>query len=138
MTPTITLAQANHAVDSYIDRAMAQLPANLTLKERLRLEADPCDDPDDGGALGRKIASRNYEVLGVNPREIPSHFDTLRRWWERSNFRVLDNNPQYEFLWVENNDDGFRMTVKANPEGHLYLIAASPCVWPNGTPPPDA
>lgn len=137
MQPTITLDEANRTVDSYIERVVAQLPAAAKLKERLRFDGSPCDDPDDHGPLGRKTASRNYQVLGLDSGKIPQYFDTLRAWWERNGFRILDNNPRYEFLWVENNADGFRMTLKANENGAIFLIASSPCVWPNGTPEPE-
>ncbi|MFD2468246.1 hypothetical protein [Amycolatopsis silviterrae] len=42
-----------------------------------------------------------------------------------------------EYLWVENNADGFRMALQANSAGGLFLISTSPCVWPNGTPIPE-
>lgn len=133
MKPTITLDEANRRLDDYIDKAVAQLPAGASLKERLRIEEESCDDTG-GGDEGMKHASRNYEVTGIEAGKIPSYFDTLRDWWQAHDFRVLDNEPKYEFLWVENNTDSFRMTLKANDQGHLFLISASPCVWPNGTP----
>lgn len=134
MQPTITLEEANRKVDEYIERAHAQLPDTTKLDERLRFEDDPCDDPDDQGPGGRKIASRNYEVTGIDASKIPAYFDTLREWWLKNSFHILENRRKYEFLWVENTEDGFRMTLKANDQGRLALIAASPCVWPNGTP----
>lgn len=137
LQPTITLAEANRRVDDYIVRAFMALPPGLQLNERLRFTDDPCRDPDDGGPQGRRIASRNNEIVGVDPAAIPGYFDTLREWWLANGFVVLDNEPEYEFLEVENTADGFRMTLKANRHGNLYLIASSPCVWPEGTPAPE-
>jgi hypothetical protein len=77
-------------------------------------------------------------VLGFDKTKIPSYFDAVKAWWHSHNFRVLDNTPPTEFLWGENNADAFRMTLKSNDLGELYIIATSPCVWPNGTPEPEA
>lgn len=132
MTSTITLDEANRRLDAYIDKALAQLPAGAALKERLRIEEESCDDV--AGDDGKQHASRNYEVTGIDPDKIPTYFDTMRTWWLDNNFRILDNEPKYEYLWVENNDDGFRMTLEAASGGRLILVSASPCVWRNGTP----
>lgn len=126
MQPTITLDEANQKLDDYIDQALAQLPDEADVTNPHHYHDRDCTDPDDQGPEGRKRASRNYEVVGLEPDNIPSYFETLKSWWQWNNFRVLDNNPQYEFLRVENNDDSFRMTLKSNPKGELYLIAASP------------
>lgn len=132
MTSTITLDEANRKLDAYIAKALAQLPEGAGLKERLRIEETACDDI--AGDEGKQHASRNYQVTGIDPAKIPLYFDTLRSWWLENSFRILDNEPKYEFLWVENNTDSFRMTLEAASEGRLILVAASPCVWRNGTP----
>ncbi|AXB47080.1 hypothetical protein [Amycolatopsis albispora] len=132
MDTTITLDEANRRLDAYITEAVAQLPAGAQLKERLRIEEEPCDDV--AGEKGKQQASRNYQVTGIDPAEIPAQFETLRAWWQNNGFRILDNNPAGEFLWVENEADGFRMTLKAADGGRLVLISSSPCVWRDGTP----
>ncbi|MDV6013736.1 hypothetical protein [Haloechinothrix sp. LS1_15] len=137
MQPTITLDEANDRLDDYIDRALAQLPDAAELTNPHHYHDRDCTDPDDHGPEGRKFASRDYEVVGLDPDEIPTYFDTLKTWWQNNNFRVLDNEPEYEFLWVENNDDSFRMTLKANQQGAMRIGASSPCVWPEGTPDPQ-
>lgn len=137
MEPTMTLTEANNAVDEHVTEAVAQIPGDTELDERGRSEDFPCDDPDDHGPGGRKIADRDYEVLGIDPDQIPAYFDTLKAWWLANGFAELTNEPKYEYLWVENTHDGVRMSLQANDEGHLYITAASPCVWPNGTPAPE-
>lgn len=138
MQTTITLKEANRKVDRYIEQAQAQLPPRSRLEERLRFEDSPCTDPDDHGPQGRKIAERSYEVTGIESSKIRDYFDTLKRWWTDNDFSVLDDDPPYKYLTVENNIDGVRLALQANDQGHLYLMASSPCVWPNGTPDPDA
>lgn len=138
MQPTMTLDEANRLADQYIHRALDALPTGATLSDPTIFRDSECDDPSDEGPLGRKFASHIYEIVGLDPQRIPSYFDTLRTWWEGNDFAVLkdDRRAGREFLWVENKQDSFRMTLKANDLGEMYLIASSPCVWPDGTPNP--
>lgn len=134
MQPTITAAEANRRVEEYATKVREALPANAIYELYASEEHGDCSDPSDNGARGRVIASRSYQIHGLPADQIPASFDALRGWWQSHNFRVLDNNPPNEFLWVENNGDAFRMTLKANSAGELFVIATSPCVWPDGTP----
>lgn len=81
------------------------------------------------------LATDGYQISGLSKDRIPEYFAALRKWWERHNYRVLKDTPANEYLWVGHNPDGFRMTLKSNDLGELFLISTSPCVWPNGTPP---
>lgn len=132
MTSTITLHEANRKLDAYIDKALAQLPEGAELKERIRTEEESCDDV--AGDEGKQYADREYQVTGIDPEKIPSYFDTLRTWWLANGFRVLDDERQYEYLWVENNTDHFRMALQTGSGSRLFLMGSSPCVWRNGTP----
>lgn len=136
MQPTITLAEANRLADDYIHQALAVLPPGAELGEPRIFADSECDDPSDEGPLGRKFASHSYEILGLDPQRIPDYFDSMKTWWEDNNFAVLkdDRRAGREFLWVENKQDSFRMTFKANDLREIFLYASSPCVWPDGTP----
>ncbi len=138
MKPTITIDEANAKVDDYISRAVKALPAEAKLELNFQERSGECTDPTDGGPKNRVVANRSYRVLGLRPEAFPSYFEALRSWWQANNFKVLDDKPLNEFLWVENADDGFQMTLKSNPSGGIFLLAGSPCVWPNGTPEPQA
>ncbi|MGW7538241.1 hypothetical protein [Amycolatopsis sp. NPDC054798] len=134
MQPTITAAEANRRVEEYAAKVREALPPNAVYELYASEEHGDCSDPSDNGVKGRVIASRSYQVRGLPADRIPSYFDALRAWWQSHGFRVLDNTPPNEFLWVENTSDAFRMTLKANSDGELFVIATSPCVWPDGTP----
>ncbi|GAA4530135.1 hypothetical protein [Amycolatopsis samaneae] len=134
MRPTITINEANTRVEDYASRAVKALPSQAKLTLTYEERHGDCSDPTDHGPKNRVVANRSYQVLGLDSKEIPSYFAMLRSWWLANNFRVLDETPPNEFLWVENNADGFQMTLKANFKGEIYLLAGSPCVWPNGTP----
>lgn len=49
-----------------------------------------------------------------------------------------DNDPiqRVPALFVESNRDAFRMSLQANIPGDVSISSTSPCVWPEGTPPP--
>lgn len=138
MKTTITIEQANQKVDDWLTQVRQALPPEATYELSSSEERGSCLDPADGGSQERVVANRTYKVLGLPKDMIPSYFDALRSWWQNHNFRILDNTPPNEFLWVENNNDGFRMTFQASPQGNLFLIASSPCVWPGGVPGPKA
>lgn len=137
MKPTITLEEANRLVDEHIQQAVATLSPNATLEVRGHETDGSCLDPDDQGPTNRKSAQRSYKILGLESGKIPDYFDTLRTWWPNNNFRVLQNKPRNEYLWVENNGDSIRLSLQANDLGEVYINASSPCVWPNGIPQPE-
>lgn len=137
MHTTITVEEAERRVEEYFRAALAVLPARARPEVGL-IHTVPCDDPTDNGPKGRKIASVDYEIHDLPADEYPAYVETLAQWWRDNNFRILDDDrPARESIWVENTEDGFRMRVKANNAGRLFLIATSPCVWPDGTPAPE-
>ena len=137
MSTTITVERAEQRVEEYFRQALAVLPSQARPEVGL-IHTVECDDPTDNGPKGRKIASVDYQIHDLPPDEYPGYVADLERWWRDHDFRVLDDErPARESIWVENTHDGFRMRVKANDVGELFIIATSPCVWPNGTPEPE-
>lgn len=136
MHPTITIKQAQEKVEDYFRQALTALPPQARPSPNF-VDTYDCDDPTDGGPAGRRIASVDYRLDGLAPADFNRYFDDLKQWWTQHGFRVLDDaRPKGMYLWVENNTDGFRMAAQANDRGELYLGTDSPCVWPDGTPPP--
>lgn len=138
MHTTITVEEAERRVEDYFRQALAVLPARARPEVGL-IHTVPCDDPTDNGPKGRKIASVDYEIHDLPAAEYPGYVTRLEQWWLANDFQVLDDErPARESIWVENVEDGFRMRVKTSPSGsRLFLIATSPCVWPDGTPAPE-
>lgn len=136
---TTTEQQAAQRVQDNVHTAAAQLPQTAHLEQQLT-HSVPCDDPTDNGPKGRVDASTTYQIHGLPLEQYPHLFDLLRDWWQRHDYRVLDDSrrsPTEMYLWVENNHDGFRMAFNSNDSGGLFITASSPCVWPNGSPPPS-
>lgn len=139
MSNTITEQQAAQRVQDNVRAAVTHLPSTVRLEQQLT-HFTPCDDPTDNGPKGRVIASTTYQIHELPPDQYPHFFDLLRSWWQRNNYRVLDDSrrsPTDMYLWVENNHDGFRMALQSNNNGGLFIIASSPCVWPHGNPEPS-
>lgn len=135
MKPTITIEQANKLVEQHLHRAMHVLPGDAKFVPQQQFRDSPCDDPDDNGPRGRVSADHEYEVRGLDKDKVPDYFDALRSWWTSHGYKVLDNHRKNEFLWVESKTDAVRLTFKVTLTGRMFLIASSPCVWPNGKPP---
>lgn len=138
MKPTMTIKQANQKIEEYLTQVREALPVEARYQLNYSEERGPCLDPTDGGSAERVVANRSYEVLGLPREDIPSYFIAVKAWAGNHNFRVLDNNPPNEYLWLESNSDSFRMALQSNHLGKLFLKGSSPCVWPDGTPMPEA
>jgi hypothetical protein len=131
---TITQKHTEQQVQANIHAAAAELPATAKLDQQLT-NTGLCDDPTDNGSPGRVTASSTYQVHNLDPEQYPNLFGHLRDWWTQHTFRVLDDSHQtstVRYLWVENNQDGFRMAMQSNDGVGLFLTPSSPCVWPNG------
>ncbi|WP_037304495.1 hypothetical protein [Amycolatopsis orientalis] len=138
MKPTITEQQAREKVEAYIQAAFAVLPGSARRKPFTQNRSE-CADPTDNGPQGRFEISATYEVTGLEPAKFAEYFDAVVGWWTAHGFKVLtDSRPKDQYVFARNNADAFDMSVQANDLGKFYLGATSPCVWPNGTPEPQA
>lgn len=138
MNPTITEQQAREKVEQYIQGAVSALPGSAQRKLFTQNRSE-CTDPTDDGPQGRFEISATYEVTGLEPAKFSEHFDAVVQWWSAHEFKVLtDSRPKDQYVFARNNADAFDMSVQANDLGKFYVGATSPCVWPNGTPEPQA
>ncbi|WP_039796126.1 hypothetical protein [Amycolatopsis alba] len=138
MKPTITEQQATERVEGYLKAVLAALPGTAELKPFTRNRSE-CTDPTDDGPHGRFEISSTYEVAGLEPARFAEYFDAVVQWWSAHDFTVLtDSRPKDQYVFVRSNVDAFDMSVQANDLGKFYVGATSPCVWPNGTPEPEA
>ncbi|MGH3729810.1 MAG: hypothetical protein ACRDTU_13840 [Micromonosporaceae bacterium] len=139
MQPTITKQEAIDRVETLIEQAVAQLPDAARLESSRKEDAFPCDDHADGVPEGRAFVERDYWIRNL-PKPYEPYFDTLEEYWTDRGY------PQIRFdkrgLWwtmVHDPKDGFLISLKTTGDGEqLYIRSQSPCVWPNGTPEPEA
>lgn len=132
---TVSIDEAKTIIEDHIKQALSVLPDDAGL-----------DDFESGniacenGPPGTRLISHEYEIVGLEADLKNEYIDTLRSWWSNNGFRILTdelkgNDGEHRFLWVENEQDKFRLTLIGNRLGRLYIISSSPCIWPDGDPP---
>jgi len=137
---TLTTQQAADRANEHIKNAAAALPVELSLERQKHLsDSMECIDPTDDGPRGRYEIDRIYELHDIPQERNSEIVDALYHYWKNNNYRILADQRSRDdkFISVEHNEDAFGMSVDENDQGVLTLTAASPCVWPDGTPPPS-
>jgi hypothetical protein len=134
--PTITQAQALARVERLIrDTAAAITPAP-------RLELIPSSVPPsmclhDDESQEQVVISRSYWLRDIPQSDNMSISRQVRAYWEKQGHVIVAagnaNNPD---LSGSSRPDHFNLALTWAEGDHLYLGAASTCVWPDGTPPP--
>lgn len=136
---TITADQAAARVERHLRDFAAAIPG-ARLEEFGGPSIGDCDQPNDGGPLGRVIAENGYWVRDIPQERNPATFDLALRYWTEHGFRILtDKRPGRAFISVEAPSPDFTgMSLRESGDGHgvLSVTASSDCVWPNGTPAP--
>jgi len=146
---TLDERQATDRAEEHVARAVAALPQRprLELASELRTE---CDDPTDFGPAGRIQVARRYWLADLPAGSVDAVFGAIREHWLAGGYRVLEDARDRTvedmttgqvrpapLLWVQDDRDGFRMTLVSSAGGDVSLIATSPCIWPDGSPPRD-
>lgn|GEM_PF-2265215 len=133
---TLTTDEAGERAKEHVERAVAALPVEPTLTAS-DAGSTECADPTDNGPRGRYQVTRSYWLDDVDAERNGVVVDALHDYWTNHGYRVLkdDRSSDDRYVWVEHEDDAFRMSVEQSVEGDLSLGAVSPCVWPDGEPP---
>lgn len=137
---TLTEQDAVVRLDEHIRAAVEQLSPAPRLEPGLA-GSMPCDDPDDGGPLGRVFVEAHHWLRDVPARRNRQIFDTLHDFWVAKGYEVLSDlrdRPEAPHLKVRHRADGFSVSLRENLERDLKVSGSSPCVWPDGDPPDDA
>jgi hypothetical protein len=71
------------------------------------------------------------DIPAVNNPEI---LDSVNSYAAAHHYLPLSQHG--DFRSYRNPMDGFEVSIDQNAEGGLSLGVDTPCVWPNGTPPP--
>lgn len=121
--PPVTESEAYDRVEAYIRRAANALPDQARIEAAAPSSSEPCK----GAPTGRVRVVTNYFVRDIAVED--KQFDTMLKWWEAHDFALLDDlRPERHYIWVRNNADGFRMSLRTNDNGELELGAESPCL----------
>ncbi len=136
---TMNQQQADQRAEEHVRRAAAVLSPAPRL-EREQFLTFQCKDPSDLGSEERIQVSRSYWLRDLPKERNREYFDKLYQHWTQNGYRVLKDDrsdPDNPALFVEHEEDGFRMSLESSVQGDLSLGATSPCIWPDGEPTPD-
>lgn len=137
--PTITQQQAADRVEQIL-RGTAD---GLTPRPRLEVAKEvsyigSClADPDDT-ADARKQVVRTYWLRDISERDYASIGEQILRLWKRQGYAINDtpgvgtSEPNIHAV----TQDDFLLELAWTGSGDLSIGASSPCLWPDGTPPP--
>ncbi|MGH4019791.1 MAG: hypothetical protein ACRDT0_11255 [Pseudonocardiaceae bacterium] len=139
MQPTLNQQQGTERMEQHIMNAVAVIEPKPSL-ELQSANTQDCSQPSDDGPLGRVVLSVAYWLREIPVERNPEVFAATKRHWMGSEWTVLSDRSQRAeapFISVQNDRDGFRMSIQSSVDGQLSLGASSPCIWPNGTPEPE-
>ncbi|WP_344576127.1 hypothetical protein [Nonomuraea roseoviolacea] len=138
--PTINETQALVRVDQLVHETAAALDPKPRLEVIPHsLPTSACLDPDK--PAGQVIVNRKYWLRGLPADQNMNIARQVRSHWEREGHTILSvggwdaGHPSIGGL---SKPDGFLLALVWSEGDDLYLAATSPCIWPSGSPPPDA
>lgn len=136
--PTMTQSQATARIQQILQGT------GPFISPRPRLEIDkrdtytgPCLEEPPGHSDARVQISRAYVLQGVPKQANASVAAQVLHGWKSkgykvSTFRTGTSSPQIHGTAGDN----FLISLQSNSQGQLTIGATSPCLWPDGTPPP--
>lgn len=142
--PTLTRAQTTDRLNAYLHETANVFAPPVPVLRPVGGSAGPnetsCNDPDDGGPRGRLTLDLSYWLDGL-PKDASAAalVDRFVSYWTSRGFGVLfDDRPAERTVSLQNARDGYRIMVQTADDGSVSLTVSSPCIWPDGIPPPGA
>ncbi|MFC9328742.1 hypothetical protein [Kitasatospora sp. NPDC057015] len=136
--PTITEVQAKQQVMAYDLDILSTL-----LGEQQAMVSEPfsseCETSSQPGPKGRvRLHSSDHGLGVVAVERNPGMFETFRKHLAEKGFEPVNKDAGWEYY--KNKANGFTAELQESSDASkkLTLTVSSPCVWPNGTPGPDA
>lgn len=137
--PTITQQYAS----ARIEQMLRGTAAALSPRPRLELYKPGsfvigCFANPENLADKRVLVSRDYWLRGITPRDNASIGEQVLRLWKQKGYRIVEtldigqDSPQITAATKDN----LSIALEWSDNGALSIGASSPCLWPDGTPPP--
>jgi hypothetical protein len=141
MQPTITLQEAGERAISYARAAVAQLPGNPKVIGPTRISV-PCDGLYGDGPNVRVHLADDYHLdYGFSWPDHTSLINHMYQYWAGLGYQTIRDTRGDNFgraIHLENPTDNFDFgLIEDITNTVLTLQITAPCVWPNGTPPPE-
>ncbi|MFJ3692616.1 hypothetical protein ACIPW9_00685 [Streptomyces sp. NPDC090052] len=138
---TITHEQAAARAEQLIRETVNELTPRPKLEIYQPGSADaPCLDPTDGGSENRQVISRGYWLRGISRADNRSIGKQVLHLWKKkgdlitSTTKIGTDRPE---IHGGSKPDDFLIALESSDNGWLSIGATSPCIWPQGTPPPE-
>lgn len=138
--PTITQQQAVARVDRLLrDTGAAITPRPRLVVDKPGTQVTSCLEEPEGSSDARVQPAGEYFLQGVPQQARASVAEQIMRFWKAKGyavdaFHMGTSDPQVHGT----TQDNFLVALEPNGGGELSIGASSPCVWPNGTPPPPS
>lgn len=138
--PPITVSQADDQIERHLQAAGRSIPG-ARLERATAYRVADCTAPEDGGPPGRLSATTAYWIRDLPVERNQEIYDAGTAYWRDRGFRIVaDRRPHDEFISAEApGPDWTVMSIQTSVEGSrtVSINASSPCVWRDGTPPPN-
>lgn len=138
---TITAEQAAERVELHLRAVETAIPG-ARFEVHRESHISPCNEPEDGGPLGRVYASAGYWIRDVPAERNAEVYEIALGFWEIQGFRVVvdKRRPGRAFVEVEAPEPDFTtvsLVMSGDATHTLSIVSSSPCVWPDGVPAPQ-
>ncbi|MFE2376066.1 hypothetical protein [Streptomyces sp. NPDC059398] len=138
---TITHKQAVARAEQIVRETVDELTPRPRLEIYQPGSADTqCLDPTDGGSEKRLVVSRGYWLRGISKADNRSIGQQILRLWKKkgdlitSTTEIGTDRPE---IHGGSKPDDFLIALEPSDNGWLSIGVSSPCIWPQGTPPPS-
>ncbi|MFE1168708.1 hypothetical protein [Nocardiopsis sp. NPDC058789] len=132
---TIDRHQAEERVEEHLQNSTGAFAEDITLENAGAVNTPPCDDARSGVPEGLVQVSKGYRLRDLPHEDNGENVRVLIEHWESNGYAVReDARGETNFVSVEHEDDGFVLSLRESVQGTVTLRAASPCIWPEGTP----
>lgn len=138
--PTITRQQATDRVEQIL-RSTAD---GITPRPRLEVYKPgsvdgPCMADPSNTADTRIQVVRSYWLRGISTHDNITIGEQILRMWKKNGYGISDTpgiGTDAPNIHAVTQDD-FLISLEWSDNGALSIGASSPCLWPDGTPPPS-
>lgn len=136
--PTITHDEAKQRTESYFADALAALPKPVTVAPDRDYDASCFKNDAPSERDGRTIAVTSRYLRDVPADHRTALLDAFREHLLQAGFTVTSSDAPS--VLMKNPKDGFHASIDAGGDWNTSLTMGftSPCVWPNGTKPPQS
>lgn len=136
--PTVTQQQAPARVEQLVEETVKAIEPKPRLEiYRLSLNVNMCPDPTGDDPENQISVSRDHYLRDIPQNQLLDISRQVRQYWERQEHLITGTAANGLSIFGRFRPDDLLISLQASGDGSLSLGVSSPCIWPNGTPPPS-